>query len=71
MKWILELFPHKHRWQVRGRNRWGGDTYRICLGCRKTFKRVNNSWEDEKWKECEPIEELDNQFDENDNIIFD
>lgn len=64
------LFPHKHKWQIRGQNRYGGDTYRICLKCRETFKRVNNSWEDDRWEKCDPIPELDNQFDSNDKYIF-
>lgn len=61
---------HKHKWQIRGRNRYGGETYRICLKCRETYQRVNNSWEDERWEQCEPIADLDGQFDSNDRFIF-
>lgn len=64
------FFSHKHKWQIRGRNRYGVETYRICLKCRKTYQRVNKSWEDERWEQCEPIPDLDAQFDSNDRFIF-
>ena len=67
---MARFFSHKHKWQIRGRNRYGGETYRICLKCRKTYQRVNDSWEDEIWQECEPIPYLDSQFDTNDKFIF-
>lgn len=64
------LFPHRHNWQIRGRNRYGGGTYRVCLGCRIPQKRVNKPYEEERWENCEPIKELDDQFDENDRFLF-
>lgn len=67
---VARFFPHKHKWQIRGRNRYGGATYRICLKCRETYQRVNNSWEDERWQQCEAIPDLDAQFDSNDRFIF-
>jgi len=67
---VSRYLSHHHKWQVRGRNRYGGETYRICLKCRKAYKRVNKISEDERWEECEPIPELDNQFDQNDNYIW-
>ena len=67
---ILYLFKHSHKWQIRGRNKYGGETYRICLKCRETYQRVNNPWENERWEQCEPILNLDAQFDKNDNYIF-
>lgn len=70
-KLFLKVFPHQHTWQVRGVNRYGLETYKICLTCRKTYKRVNKSWESARWEECEPIAELDNQFDQNDKFKFD
>lgn len=62
------MFNHKHKWQVRGQNRWGTPTYRVCLSCRQPQK-----WEgglNGEFVDCEPIPELDNQFDENNNFIF-
>jgi hypothetical protein len=59
-----------HKWQTRGRNRYGKATYKMCLKCRKTFHQVNKSWEPEKWEQCDPIPELDDQFDSNDQFIF-
>ena len=67
---IKKLFPHRHKWQIRGRNRYGTPTYRFCLKCRKAQERVNNPFEDDKFEYCEPIPELDNQFDKNNNYIF-
>lgn len=61
---------HKHKWQVRGQNRYGGSTYRMCLRCRERQIRVNKSFEEEKWEICNPIPDLDDQFDENDKYIF-
>jgi hypothetical protein len=69
-KIINYFFEHKHKWQVRGRNRYGIETYRICLNCRKTYKRVNKSYEQDRWEECDPIPDLDSQFDKNDEFIF-
>ena len=68
MKLLKLLFPHRHKWQTRGQNRWGLPTYRLCLKCRETQCRVNKSYENESWEKCDPIIELDNQFDENDNL---
>jgi len=68
---VSRYSSHRHVWQVRGRNRWGGETYRICLKCRKAYRRVNKISEDERWEECEPIPELDSQFDRYDNYIWD
>ncbi len=64
------FLPHKHKWQIRGRNRYGVATYRICLKCRETFERVNEFYEEERWEKCEPIAELDSQFDSNDRYVF-
>jgi len=66
----FHLFKHKHKFQVRGRNRYGVATYKICLKCRKAFERVNESLDSEVWKECSPINHLDAQFNENDKFIF-
>ena len=60
----------RHKWQTRGINRYGGATYRMCLKCRIRQVRVNKSYEDERWEESDPIPELDDQFDENDNYKF-
>lgn len=62
--------PHKHKWQARGQNRYGVTTYRMCLTCRERQKRVNKSFEEERWETCDPIPDLDAQFDENDRYIF-
>jgi len=72
ISWLSKLFKrfHKHKWQTRGQNRWGSATYRVCLSCRVRQKRVNNSWEDERWEDCAPIGYLDEQFDEFDNFIW-
>lgn len=67
---MIRLFQHRHRFQDRGQNRYGGITYKVCLKCRKSYIRVNSIGEPEKWEECDPIPELDNQFDENDKFIF-
>lgn len=61
---------HLHKWQIRGRNRYGGETYRICLKCRQTCRRVNKISEPEQWERCDPVKELDDQFDSNDQFIF-
>ena len=68
MKLINFIFSHRHKWQTRGQNKWGLPTYRICLKCRETQKRVNKSHESERWEKCDSIESLDKQFDENDNL---
>jgi len=60
----------KHKWQSRGQNRYGTITYRVCLKCREPQQRVNNLGEPDKFEKCEPNDYLDNQFDENDNYIF-
>lgn len=67
---VKRFFKHKHKFQVRGVNRFGTPTYQVCLKCRKSFERVNKSYEKEKWQECEKILELDKQFDKNDRYIF-
>jgi hypothetical protein len=67
---IARLFPHRHKWQERGINRYGTTTYRVCLKCREAQQRVNKSYEDDRFEICEPIAELDAQFDENDKYIF-
>jgi hypothetical protein len=59
----------KHKWQTRGRNRYGITTYRLCLKCRETQERVNNLGEPEKFDKCKPNQWLDAQFDKNDNYI--
>jgi len=63
-------FPHKHKWQTRGVNRYGTTTYRLCLKCRQTQQRVNKSYETERFEDCNPIPDLDAQFDEHDNFIY-
>lgn len=67
---VPRFFEHRHKWQARGRNRYGVRTYRMCLKCRERQKRVNKINEEERWETCEPIPELDAQFDENDNYIW-
>lgn len=67
---INRIRGHKHIWQVRGINRYGGATYKICLKCRETFVRVNKLSEEERWEKCDPIIDLDSQFDDNDKFIF-
>lgn len=67
---VPSFLTHRHKWQARGKNRYGGTTYRMCLRCRKTQKRVNKINEQERWENCEPIPELDSKFDENDNYIW-
>lgn len=67
---IKKLFPHNHKWQRRGVNQYGITTYRMCLRCRNTESLVNESNEPEKFIPCEPVLELDNQFDENDEYIL-
>ena len=62
------IFPHRHNWQTRGVNTYGAPTYRLCLKCRETQGRV--SVVPDRWEKCDPIPELDNQFDSNDNFIF-
>ena len=69
-KFIKLKNKHKHKWQTRGCNRYGIETYRICLKCRETQERINKSYETEMWAKCNPIKDLDNQFDENDKFIF-
>lgn len=67
---LCQYFPHK--WQGRGENRYGVTTYRMCLRCRKRQKVKSfdvPNWKAE-WEDCEPMTELDEQFDENDNYIF-
>ena len=67
---LCKLFPH--RWQSRGQNRYGVTTYRMCLHCRKTQRMKMfdfQNWQAD-WIDCEPMPELDEQFDENDKFIF-
>lgn len=61
---------HKHKWQTRGINRYGNTTYRVCLKCREAQHRVNEPFQKDKFDKCDPIPELDAQFDENDKYIF-
>ena len=70
INYIKSKFKHKHKWQTRGINRYGIDTYRICIKCKESQHRINKSYESELWEKCEPITELDNQFDKNNNFIF-
>lgn len=67
---IARLFPHRHKWQQRGVNKYGATTYRMCLKCRETQQRVNKSNEPDRFEKCKPIIDLDAQFDENDEYIF-
>jgi len=67
---IARLFPHKHKWQKRGQNRYGTTTYRVCLKCGESQKRVNNSNEPDKFEPCEPMASLDAQFDNSNDYIF-
>lgn len=67
---IAKIFKHRHKWQVRGVNRYGSPTYKICLKCRKTCARVNQPFTKEVWQECTPNVELDSQFDNQDRYIF-
>ena len=65
---VARLFKHRHKWQVRGRSRYQNATYRVCLKCRQS-----QYWEGGlhgQFVDCEPVAELDAQFDENDNYIF-
>jgi len=74
MKWLKQLFKIKyscnHKWQARGQNGYGIDTYRVCLKCRESQQRINNLGGLDKFEKCEPIPHLDNQFDKNDKFIF-
>jgi hypothetical protein len=69
-KIFKQFFKHKHEWQSRGTNRYGGTTYRVCIKCRESQIIVNNSWEDDRFEKCDSLPELDSQFDDNDNYIF-
>ena len=66
----MGLFKHRHKWQNRGQNRYGGITYRLCLKCRESQHRVNKVNESERWEKCEPVPYLDAQFDINDKYIM-
>lgn len=71
MKELLKkIFPHIHKWQQRGVNRYGTTTYKVCTKCGESQKRVNKSYEDDKFEVCSPIIDLDNQFDKNNKYIF-
>lgn len=71
MKLFNFLKPkHSHKWQVRGENRFGLPTYRLCLKCRISQQRVNNIGQPDMWDICEPKKYLDSQFDSNDKYIF-
>lgn len=61
---------HKHKWQIRGRNRWGLETYRVCTKCGEAQERVNKPNQFDLFLKCERIKELDAQFDENNQYIF-
>lgn len=65
---VARLFKHRHKWQVRGRSRYQNPTYRVCLRCRQAqeWKGGLNG----KFVNCDPIHNLDAQFDENDKYIF-
>lgn len=65
-----KFFKHKHKWQTRGVNKWYITTYRVCLKCGERQERVNKSYEKDKFKKCEPIPHLDNQFDSKGNYII-
>lgn len=68
----LGIFRHKHKWQIRGVNRWGITTYRVCLKCGQAQERVNLSFEEkDRFANCDRIPELDNQFDDKGKFIFD
>lgn len=66
----IRFFKHRHKWQIRGINRYGTTTYRVCLKCRECQARINKPFEPDLFEKCVPIEYLDNQFDENDNYIY-
>lgn len=67
---MITFFRHNHKWQTRGVNRYGLVTYRVCLKCGQAEERVNQPGEDDKFSTCERMPELDNQFDEKGNYIF-
>lgn len=66
--WIKNLFKHRHKWQDRGQNGYGKMTYRVCLKCGQAQGWVGTS--DGHFENCDRIPELDNQFDEKGNYIF-
>ena len=59
MKLLNILFPHRHKWQTRGQNKWGLPTYRLCLKCRETQCRVNKSYDGITWT---PETSVDNSW---------
>lgn len=63
-------FKHRHKWQDRGYNRWGVPTYRICLKCRIRQQVTSGPWEPRKWEVCDPIPELDNVYNEKDELTI-
>lgn len=67
---MFSLFQHKHYWQARGVNRYGLETYRVCLKCKKAYVRINKPGFPEKWEQCDRIKELDDQFDDKGNYII-
>lgn len=67
---VLIHYIFGHKWQTRGINRYGTTTYRVCLRCREPQERINKSYEDDKFKKCEPISDLDAQFDSSDKFIY-
>lgn len=69
MKWLCNIFGH--RWQTRATNVYFNPMYQKCLTCKTHQERTNKSWEDDKFQKCEPMPEFDNQFDKNNNYIFD
>jgi hypothetical protein len=75
--YILYLIPNGdnchlvgHKWQTRGVNRYGLETYRVCTKCNRAEGRVNESYEPDKFEQCEHEPNLDAQFDENNQYIF-
>lgn len=71
INWIkARLLKHRHRWQIRGVNRYGSPTYRVCLKCREPQKLVSGPGGPELWEKCEPVPFLDLQFNEDDQFIF-
>ena len=62
------LFSFNHKWQTRGRNIYGFATYQVCLKCGKA-----QEWEgglNGRFVDCKRNPFLDEQFDENNNYIF-
>lgn len=58
-----------HNWQSRGINRYGLSTYEVCLKCGEARER-NKIGEYPTFMKCDRIKELDDQFDEKGNYIY-